>query len=103
VDSARALLNGDLFAVPELPVRSVSLDRVRGDVTTVIVEQALDSMRNIEIVHRRPHAGQDAANAQRLRASMRVQRRVGTTEIEVIGPLPADSLGRLLERLRAIR
>ena len=96
VDSARTLLAGDVFAVPELPVKAVRREQVGGQ-ATVVVEQALDSTRSIQIVHRRSDS-ETGYSARRA-----TQRRVGSTDVEVRGPLPTDSLVRLLDRLRAIR
>jgi hypothetical protein len=100
VDSARALLSGDVFAVPDLPVKAVRREQSAGYEATVVVEQTYDSARTIRVVHRRLEPAEAGAGA---RASRATQRRVGSTDVEVLGPLPTDSLVRLLDRLRAIR
>jgi hypothetical protein len=53
VDSARALLGADPFAVPEAPIRTIYQAREIGYTAVVIVEQALDSATVIEVTNAR--------------------------------------------------
>ena len=53
VDSARALLGADPFAVPGAPIRTLYQAREIGYAAVVIVEQALDSATVIEVTNAR--------------------------------------------------
>jgi hypothetical protein len=53
LDSARALLGGDPWVVPGLPVRAIHQGRMIGYSALVIVEQALDPNTTIEVINGR--------------------------------------------------
>ncbi len=93
LDSARLLLGQDPVALPDVPIRAVRHERIAGEVV-VVVEQALDSTAVIELRERRPPPGrpfdEGAVSANELR-------------VEISGPLPADSLKRLLDRVRPVK
>lgn len=113
LDSARALLGGDPLAVAGLRVT-----RIRAGVEdrTVLVEQPVDSTVTIRLYQQRateqegaareaaaPTAAASQASGERRARSTAQARYVGGLRIEILGPLPADSLSRLLEKLEPIR
>jgi len=143
VDSARALLGADPFAVPGAPIRAIYRARDIGYAAVVIVEQALDSTAVVEVTNARstPLALGEvavtgaAAPASRAADSMgalerargaraqvasslgatpsarlvpeetrnRPLRRVGNLEIHISGPLPSDSLQKLLRLVQPVK
>ena len=108
IDSARAILGAAPVTIPGVPVRRIAL----GGPGIVVVEQALDATTVVQLYERRADAvrevGQDAVARQRAAAepprpgesSERLARYVGALRIEIAGPVGADSLSRLLERVR---
>ncbi len=58
LDSARALIDTDPYAVPDLPVRGIYRARMIGYSAVVVVEQGLDSSTAIDVITGRssPHA-----------------------------------------------
>lgn len=96
-DSAARLLGGPIVTVPDLLVVSV---RASGD--AVMVEQLVPPGQLIRLVERRAAAPQqEAAGESRAAApSEALARFVGSLRVEIVGALPADSLSRLLERVR---
>ncbi|MGH7567562.1 MAG: hypothetical protein ACREL9_01130, partial [Gemmatimonadales bacterium] len=117
-DSARALLGAELAVIPDLPIR-----RIRGSILgdgVVLVEQILDPRGEgvvIRLYERRdPLIVVDAAVSRdtmairareeadsRRRANQLLSRLLGSLRIEIAGPLPADSLRKLLEKVVPIR
>lgn len=120
-DSARVLLGTELVVVPDLPIR-----RIRGSILgdgVVLVEQIVDTGANVVIrlyerrepaftidaaVVTRDSLADSAARAReevdsRRRANQLPSRILGSLRIEIAGPLPADSLRKLLERVTPIR
>ncbi len=120
-DSARVLLGTELVVVPDLPIR-----RIRGSILgdgVVLVEQIVDTGANVVIrlyerrepaftidaaVVTRDSLADSAARAReevdsRRRANQLPSRILGSLRIEIAGPLPADSLRKLLERVAPIR
>lgn len=103
--------SGTAYAlIPGLPVKSVRA----GAGGSTIIEQQLDSATVITLVEWRSarEQGEVAAEPQRrdaaptaapaaLRGSERLARYVGTWRVEIAGPLPVDSLSKLLERVRS--
>ncbi|HXV89735.1 MAG TPA: zf-HC2 domain-containing protein [Gemmatimonadales bacterium] len=108
VDSARAILGTAPVTIPGLPVRRIAL----GGPGVVVVEQALDATTVVRLHERRADAvrevGPDAMARQRAapeptrpaESSERLARYVGTLRVEIAGPVGADSLSKLLERVR---
>lgn len=92
-DSARILLGTSPVALPDYPVNAI---RVRDGVVTV--EQVLPPGRVVRLVQRRAAAAEEQERA----ASELLARYVGGLRVEISGPVPPDSLSRLLERARAI-
>lgn len=117
VAAARGLLYAEVLGVPGLPVVGLRRASQPGYASVVIVEQALDSTRSVQIVHRRPTpsearaaaarrsavdslAGGDSGVAGALRAEMSAT--PGGVQIEVTGPLSSDSLETLRRALRPL-
>jgi hypothetical protein len=110
IDSARAILGAAPVTIPGVPVRRIGL----GGPGTVVVEQALDERTVVRLYERRSEAmqdvGQEAMARQRLAApapaasrmvsTERLARYVGPLRVEIAGPVGADSLSKLLERVR---
>jgi hypothetical protein len=105
-DAARARLGGEFYGiagVPVLMIRPAAND-------AIVVEQRIDTGVIVRLTERRAaadeagrvRAGPRAAERVRQDASERLARYVGALRVEIEGPLPADSLSRLLERLRPI-
>lgn len=142
VDSARALLGVDPFAVPGAPIRAIYRARDIGYSAVVIVEQALDSTAVVEVTNARstplalgevvvagaPAPASRAADSMALeraggaraqvasslgaKPSARLMRdetqspplrRVGNLEIHISGPLPSDSLQKLLRLVQPVK
>ena len=142
VDSARALLGADPFAVPGAPIHAIYQAREIGYSAVVIVEQALDSTTAIEVtkarstplalgevavtgaaapasradsvgaLERAPRARAQVASSLAAKPSARLMRdetrspplrRVGTLEIHISGPLPSDSLQKLLRLVQPVK
>ncbi len=140
VDSARALLGVDPFAVPGAPIRAIYRARDIGYSAVVIVEQALDSTAVVEVTNARstplalevvvagapaPRAADSIVALERAggaRAQVasslgatpnarlvpdetrnRSLRRVGNLEIHISGPLPSDSLQKLLRLVQPVK
>ena len=111
-ESARALLGADPVGVPGLPIREVRRSPAADGV--VLVEQQVDSATVIQLFQRRVEAERQVAReaaptapAAKLQvrsytAKERLARFVGSVRVEIAGPLPADSLSRLLERVKPI-
>jgi hypothetical protein len=90
-DSARSLLGTAPIAVPDLPVTAMrTLNGV------VAVEQVLPPGRVIRLLQRRTASDEEQAPSELL------ARYVGGLRVEISGPMPPDSLSRLLERARAM-
>ncbi len=142
VDSARALLGADPFAVPGAPIHAIYQAREIGYSAVVIVEQTLDSTTAIEVTNARPtplaldgvavtgaaapasradsvgalerapRARAQVASSLAAKPSARLMadetlnqplRRVGTLEIHISGPLPSDSLQKLLRLVQPVK
>ncbi len=112
-EAARALLGTDPVGVPGVPVRD--LRRSPAGDAVVLVEQQVDSATVIQLFQRRIEVERVAREAaptaalapQPAAASLyggteRLARFVGSLRVEIAGPLPADSLNKLLERARPI-
>jgi len=108
IDSARAILGAAPVTIPGVPVRRIAL----GGPGIVVVEQALDATTVVQLYERRADAvrevEQDAVARQRAAseqprpagASERLARYVGALRVEIAGALGADSLSKLLGRVR---
>jgi hypothetical protein len=110
-EPARALLGADPVGVPGL--RIVDLRRSPAGDGVVLVEQQVDSATVIQLFQRRVEAERQAAREAAPAAAMKAQVRgyttserlarfVGSVRVEIAGPLPADSLNKLLERVQPI-
>jgi hypothetical protein len=110
-EPARALLGADPVGVPGLPIRE--LRRSPAGDGVVLVEQQVDSATVIQLFQRRVEAERQAAREAAPAAAMKAQVRgyttserlarfVGSVRVEIAGPLPADSLNKLLERVKPI-
>lgn len=110
-EAARPILGGQPATIPGLAIRDIRRDPFGEPV--VLVEQLLDSGIVIQLYQRR--ADQAAASVGRLnqkdspagyadaRAPLvkeRLARFIGALRVEIAGPLPMDSLSRLLELVR---
>jgi anti-sigma factor RsiW len=100
------LLGAELLGVPGLPVRSVRRAHQPGFAAVVLVEQALDSARTIQIVHRRAAAGAGPTPEARQEAETDAADSAPATltglDIEVTGALSVDSLMALRRALRPL-
>ena len=106
------MLGADPVGVPGLPIRE--LRRSPAGDGVVLVEQQVDSATVIQLFQRRVEAERQVAReaaptapAAKLQvrsytATERLARFVGSVRVEIAGPLPADSLSRLLERVKPI-
>ncbi len=117
LDSARLLLGQDPLALPDVPIRALRHERALGEVV-IVVEQALDSTTVIELRERRPlplalsevvvtgayegRQGPERARHDSVADGMR-QRVAPTLRVEISGPLPADSLKQLWQRLKPVK
>jgi putative zinc finger protein len=123
LDSARALVGTDPYAVPNLPVRGIYRAQMIGYAAVVVVQQALDSSTTIDVITGRsappaldavvvagaaPPA--DSIGAQR-RAEEKptpirgapARKSAAALVVELRGPLSADSLAALQRRLAPLR
>ena len=109
---ARTLLGTDPVAVPGLRVLSIRRARLLGYSPVVVVEQVVDSSVIITVVHRRPAVSLPAAGVSE-GAAPALERRAETfadslgglprgLEVDVVGPLPPDSLSRLRAALQPL-
>ncbi|HEV8265901.1 MAG TPA: zf-HC2 domain-containing protein [Gemmatimonadales bacterium] len=109
---AREMLGTDPVGVPGLAVREMRRSPAGDGV--VLVEQQLDSTTVIQLFQRRveadraardaaPAAGAPALRRQLYAETERLARFVGSLRVEIAGPLPEDSLNKLLEQVQPIR
>jgi hypothetical protein len=103
-DSASRLLRGPIVALPDLPINAV-----RASNDAVVVEQVVPPGQVIRLVQRRGTATDQAARSgfnyrdQAAKTSNEaLARYVGGLRVEITGPLPSDSLSKLLDRVRVI-
>jgi Putative zinc-finger len=110
-EAARALLGTDPVGVPGVPVRD--LRRSPAGDGVVLIEQQVDSATVIQLFQQRVDVERQSAReaapapgavgaAPAMKAHERLARFVGSLRVEIAGPLPADSLNKLLERARPI-
>ena len=89
LDSARALMGTDPYAVPDLPVRGIYRARMVGYAALVVVQQPLDSSTAIDVITGRPSVvGLDAVVVSG--AARRDS--VSLPERALLGRAPADSI-----------
>lgn len=93
IDSARVLLGTAPVSLPDFPVNAI---RTQNGV--VAVDQVVPPGRVIRLLQRR--ANTDEAQVRTL--SDLLARYVDGMRVEISGPMPPDSLSKLLERVRAI-
>src|SRR5947199_270494 len=89
LDSARALVGTDPYAVPELPVRGIYRARMIGYSAVVVVQQPLDSSTAIDVITGR--YSPTALDAVVVSGAVR-RDSVSPTERALLGRAPADSL-----------
>jgi anti-sigma factor RsiW len=102
-DGAGTLLGQPPLAIPGLSIRRLA--RPRTGEALVLVEQLVDSGTVVRLYEqRRPGPAADSLPQRGLVASgaapARVGRDAGPLRVEIEGPLPPDSLRRLLERVK---
>ncbi len=115
LDSARLLLGQDPLALPDVPIRGLRRERALGEVV-IVVEQALDSSTVIELRERRPlppaldevvvtgaYEGRQGPERARHDSVAAGIMRAPTLRVEISGPLPADSLKQLWQRLKPVK
>ncbi len=99
---APAILGAEPATIPGLPVRQVRRSLL-GD-GGILVEQQLDTATVIQLFEWRAVDGTQRmpaeGRARREARSERLARYVGSLRVEIAGPLPVDSLSRLLEMVR---
>jgi len=92
-DSASRLLRGPIVALPDFPITAV-----RASNDAIVVEHVLPPGQVIRLVERRAQADETAAG----RANEALARYIGGLRVEITGPFTADSLSRLLDRVRVM-
>jgi len=108
-DAARPTLGVDPVTIPGLPVRDVRRSPL--DDGVILVEQAVDSTTLVQLFQRRADQGEERvrrgsrvadalAPAAKAQSVERLARFVGGLRVEIAGPLPTDSLSKLLELVR---
>ncbi|HEY6808378.1 MAG TPA: zf-HC2 domain-containing protein [Gemmatimonadales bacterium] len=108
---AREVLGGEPAQIPGLPV--LGIRRNPADAAEIVVEQGVDSATVVEIYQRRltgvlrekapaVPALNPQEHAPRANAALveRPSRTIGSLRVEIAGPLPADSLRKLLGLIR---
>src|SRR6266571_130449 len=104
VDSARALLGADPLAVPGAPIRAIHSARQIGYSAVVsVAERAPLSRARITDSLAAAPAAKAAARLGRYETGNRVVRRLDDLEIQISGPLPSDSLGKLLLLVQPVK
>jgi hypothetical protein len=104
--TAHALLGAEPATVPGLPV--LAIRRNPADSLAVLVEQDVGNGVVIQLYESRAdrpaladaEARRDIGGAQQQRVNERLARYVESLRIEIAGPLPADSLSKLLQLVR---
>ena len=108
-DAATTLLGTDPVGLPGLATRRIR--RSPAPDATVVVEQLLDSSTVIQVFQRAADSplyivdGTPLPQSRRDRAAReadRLARFVGRLRVEISGPLPVDSLNRLLEQVEPL-
>jgi hypothetical protein len=108
-DAARPTLGVDPVTIPGLPVRDVRRSPL--DDGVILVEQAVDSTTLVQLFQRRADQAEERARrgsrvadalapAAKAQSVERLARFVGGLRVEIAGPLPTDSLSKLLELVR---
>ena len=93
-DSAVKLLGGPVAALPDLPIMTI-----RSFAGTVVVEQVIPPGQVVRLIQRRGAADQEASGG---RANELLAKYVGALRVEIAGPFAADSLSKLLDRVRVM-
>lgn len=98
-DSAARLLRGPIVALPDLPITAV-----RASADAVVVEHVVPPGQVIRLTERRAGAADEASAGFRSAKTSNesLARYVGGLRVEISGPLPADSLSKLLDRVRVV-
>jgi len=127
LDSARALLGREPVVLPGAPIRALRRAHLPGYAAAVVIEQQLDSGTVVQLVERRraemrmdavvaERVAAPSAAAERTRAPqaaaraaaqapapIRPVRLVDELEVTISGPLPLDSLTRLLRHVAPLK
>ena len=113
LDAARPTLGVNPVTIPGLPVRDVRRSPLGDGV--ILVEQAVDQATVVQLFQRRADrpevslrsraradslAARDYAAAAQSQGVERLARYVGGLRVEIAGPLPTDSLSKLLELVK---
>jgi len=106
-DAALSRLGGEAYVIADVPVRVIGL----GADGVLVVEHELEPGVVVRLIERRATADEtrqyadDQRVAARARqdASERLARYIGALRVEIEGPVPVDSLSRLLEKLTPLR
>jgi anti-sigma factor RsiW len=93
-DRARQLLGTAPVGIPALPIRGIRRDPTAEG--NLVVEQELGGKTVIQIFQRKAETEKNEA------ANRRLARFVGPLRVEIAGPLPQDSLNRLLEQVQPL-
>jgi hypothetical protein len=109
LDAARPTLGFNPVTIPGLPVRDVRRSPLGDGV--ILVEQAVDATTLVQLFQRRADqaeervsrrfvAADSLAPAAKVQGVERLARFVGGLRVEIAGPLPTDSLSKLLELVK---
>ena len=105
LDAARPTLGVNPVTIPGLPVRDVRRSPLGDGV--ILVEQAVDQATVVQLFQRRADEAEAnlrlrgyASAAKQSPAVERLARYVGGLRVEIAGPLPTDSLSKLLELVK---
>jgi len=96
-DSASRLLRGPIVALPDLPINAV-----RASNDAVVVEHVVPPGQVIRLVERRATLADEAAGRSAKTSNESLARYVGGLRVEISGPFAADSLSKLLDKVRVI-
>jgi hypothetical protein len=101
LDAARPTLGFNPVTIPGLPVRDMRRSPLGDGV--ILVEQAVDGTTLVQLFQRRAdqaEASLQGAPSAKADGVERLARFVGGLRVEIAGPLPTDSLSKLLELVR---
>jgi hypothetical protein len=92
---ARDLLGAEPATIPGIPIRTMRRNPAASE---ILVEQDLGNGVFVQLFERRMVAAGEVSPSGRRDANERLARFVGPLRIEIAGPLPPDSLNKLLQR-----
>ena len=94
---ARDLLGAAPAAIPGIPIRAM---RRNPEASEVLVEQDIGNGILVQLFERRMEAAGEVLQLRGRVANERLARFVGGLRIEIAGPLPIDSLNKLLQQVQ---